>query len=93
MTLTIDLTPQEEALLSTEAVRNGLDLATYVRSLVVAPIAAEAEVGAEAGSSHFYFTASTEEFNRALDEIAEMNRGLPVLPAEAYSRESIYGEY
>jgi hypothetical protein len=31
-----------------------------------------------------------QEVIRALDELAEMNRGLPVLPAEAFERESIY---
>ncbi len=41
---------------------------------------------------HFYFTATQEEFDRALDEIAEMNRGLPVLPDEAFDRENLYEE-
>ena len=36
------------------------------------------------------FHATPEERARALDEIAEMNRGLPVLPPEAFERESIY---
>jgi hypothetical protein len=43
--------------------------------------------------NHFYFTATDEEFDAALDEIAEMNRDLPVLPPDAFSRESIYEGY
>lgn len=35
---------------------------------------------------------SVEERIRALDELAEQNRGLPVLPDEAYSRENLYDE-
>jgi len=34
--------------------------------------------------------ATPEERARALDEIAELNRGVPVLPPEAYNRESLY---
>jgi hypothetical protein len=36
------------------------------------------------------YHATAEERSRALDEIAEMNKGVPVLPAEAYNRESLY---
>jgi hypothetical protein len=36
--------------------------------------------------------ATPEERARALDEIAEMNRDLPILPPEAYNRESLYEE-
>jgi hypothetical protein len=35
-------------------------------------------------------TLSPEESIRVLDELAESNRNLPVLPPEAFSRESIY---
>ncbi len=33
-----------------------------------------------------------EERSRALDEIAGMNRGIPALPPEAFSRENLYEE-
>jgi hypothetical protein len=36
--------------------------------------------------------ATPEERARALDEIAEMNRDLPVLPPEAFRRENLYEE-
>lgn len=38
------------------------------------------------------FHATPEERARALDEIAQMNTNLPVLPPEAYNRESLYDE-
>jgi hypothetical protein len=34
--------------------------------------------------------ASPEDRARALDEIARLNHDVPVLPAEAYNRESLY---
>ncbi len=40
--------------------------------------------------THFYFTATPEEFERAFDAIAEGSQGLPILPPEAFERESIY---
>jgi len=36
--------------------------------------------------------STPEERSRALDEIAEMNRDLPALPPEAFSRETLYEE-
>jgi hypothetical protein len=38
------------------------------------------------------YDATPEERARALDEIAEMNKDVPVLPPEAYNRESLYEE-
>jgi hypothetical protein len=41
-----------------------------------------------------YETASPEEFQKAFDALAECYRHLPVLPPEAYSRDSLYeGHY
>jgi hypothetical protein len=36
--------------------------------------------------------ATPQERARALDEIADMNKDVPVLPPEAYNRESLYEE-
>ena len=41
---------------------------------------------------HFYFKATPEEWRQALDELAEMNRGIPSPPPEAFERESLYEE-
>ena len=42
------------------------------------------------GEPHFYFTATPEEFERAFDAIGNGNERLPILPPEAFERESIY---
>lgn len=42
--------------------------------------------------NHFYFTATPEEWSKALDEAAEKHRGSPVLPPEAFDRESLYAD-
>jgi hypothetical protein len=44
----------------------------------------------EAPKNLYY--ATPDERARALDEIAEMNKGVPVLPAEAFNREALYEE-
>lgn len=38
------------------------------------------------------FHATPEERSAALDALAEMNRGLPTLPPEAFDRENLYEE-
>ena len=38
------------------------------------------------------YHATPEERARALDEVAEMNKNVPVLPSEVYNRESLYEE-
>jgi hypothetical protein len=39
-----------------------------------------------------FFRATPEERSAALDALAEMNRGLPILPPEAFDRENLYEE-
>ncbi len=41
---------------------------------------------------HFYWRATPEEFDRALQAIAGSGRRSPVLPPEAFERESIYDD-
>ena len=41
---------------------------------------------------HFYETATAEEFAPAFDNIGQGNEKLPVLPPEAFERESLYEE-
>lgn len=40
----------------------------------------------------FYETATPEQFGEAMDRIAAGHEGLPVLPPEAFERESLYEE-
>lgn len=81
MTLTISLTPEAEASLEARAAERGLSLADYVRS-VIEQHAAGARLP----------RASLEDLEATLDEMAEDSQEIPVLPAEAYTRECIYRE-
>ena len=52
------------------------------------------EQEAPARNTPLSMTATPEELIRALDQLAEQNRHLPVLPPEAFERESLYeGHY
>jgi hypothetical protein len=48
--------------------------------------------GFVAASRPLYETATPQELVRALDKIAVKNRQLPVLPPEAFERESLYAD-
>lgn len=80
MTVTLDLDPELEERVVAQAVAQGLSLEGYLLSVIEAaavPAAAE--------------RASLEEFEAAMDELAEGLDHLPVLAPEALTRESIYG--
>jgi hypothetical protein len=80
MTITIDLTPELEARIQAQAVAAGVSLEAYVQSIIEA--AALQPVGER---------PTLEEFEAAMDELAEGTEDIPVLSPEATSRESIYG--
>lgn len=95
MRLTIELTPEQGARLFAAAKMEGIDLAQLARDTnhEFRRFLSDLETGALgkiADQKHFYFTASREEFNGALNELAEMNRGLPVLSDDAFDREVLY---
>jgi len=95
MTLTIELSPEEELELAAEAERQGLEVSDLAHKLVTgtAPVRNRLAIPPGVPADHFFFTASPEEFDRALDEIANMNLDVPDLPDEALRRESIYSDY
>ena len=81
MRITVELTPEVEARLWARACAQGVSLAAYVQTVIEQIAALESsEVG------------SLEEFEAGMDALAEGSEQLPVLPPEAYSRESIYGD-
>lgn len=88
MRVTIELTPEEEAHILTQAERAGVSLETYVRSLV-----AEAATLPAHGVKTISPPPSTqEEFEAFLDAMAEGGEDLPVLSDEDLTREVIYGD-
>lgn len=83
MTLTITLTPEVEERLRQAAHRVGMDINSYVSRLLteelpVPPMANQMDV------------ATWEIY---LDELASGSEDHLVLPDEAFSRESIYGDH
>lgn len=86
MPLTIDLSPAQEERLEAAARQRGLAAADLVRQLLAEHLPAADGAAAQAASQPM----TAPEIIRALDALAEMNRDLPVLPPEAFERESIY---
>jgi hypothetical protein len=80
MTVTIDLAPELEARIQAQAVQAGVSLEAYVQSVIEA---AALRPGGE--------RPTLEEFEAAMDEMAEGTDDIPVLSPEATSRENIYG--
>jgi hypothetical protein len=81
MEIRIDLTPQMEAGLSAQAQMQGMSVNAYVQSMIE-------RIAAQRSATDL----SLEDFEAGLDELAAASDNLPVLPAEAYTRESINGD-
>jgi len=79
VTITLQLTPEVEASLQARAAEQGMTLRDYVQSVIEQLAAAERRP-----------RVSLDELEAMLDEMAEDSGELPVLPARAYTRESIY---
>ena len=91
MTLTIELTPEQEARLQAFARRQGLEAAELAQRLVTEHLPLLERTATPAvDRSHFYFTATPEEWETAMDELAAGGESLPVLPDEAFDRENLY---
>jgi len=86
MTLMIDLSPDEEAKLATAARQKGIPIAELARQLLTGPLPQAGDESLPAAPQRL----TPEEIIRGLDELAEMNRDLPLLPPEAFERENIY---
>ena len=81
VSITVSLEPELEARLVARARAQGMSLDAYLRTVV------EQAAATEAPSK-----VSPEEFEAGLDALAEGCENLPVLPPDAYRRESIYGD-
>jgi predicted DNA-binding protein len=79
MTVTLELKPDLEQRLREQAANAGVPVEYYLLSLIEGAIPAG-----------IYKDATLEEFEAAMDEFSEGTEDLPVLPPEAFSRESIY---
>jgi hypothetical protein len=81
MKITLELPSEVEAHLWARARAQGVSLAAYVQTLIEQSAALDSHAG-----------LSVQEFEAGMDALAEGAEQLPVLPPEAYSRESIYGD-
>ncbi len=92
MTVTIELKPEIEKRLAEKAKQNGLKIETYLEVFIEENLDDEAEIPVEEKEKSFSKTATKEEwlaeFRKWID--SHKDKDYPVLPDEAYSRESIY---
>ena len=84
MTLTLELRPEEVAVLEARARAMGVDIAAVLHGLIAKMAAAERPL---------YETASLDEWEKTLDELSDdIDPTIPPLPDEALKRESLYSD-
>ena len=83
MSIIIDIKPEVQAELSRQAAAHGVDVGAYAASLLeeAAHIPAESKA------------LSESQLDRTLQEFAQFSHKIPVLPDEAFSRESLYQDH
>ena len=83
MAITLDLPPEVEASLAAQARARGLQLNSYVQTLLEH----------QAGMGHAEGAINLEQFETELDAIAQGSDNLPYLPPAALTRESFYQDH
>ena len=80
MTITIDLKPEVREELNRQAAVHGVDVRAYAASLL------EEAAQLSSGSK----TLGRSQLENTLRELAQFSHKIPLLPDEAFSRESLY---
>ncbi len=83
MTIVIDIKPEVQAELSRQAAARGVDISAYAASLL------EEAAHTPAGSK----SISQSQLDNTLQELAQFSQKIPLLPDEAFSRESLYRDH
>jgi hypothetical protein len=83
MTIIINIEPEVQEELSRQAAAHGVDVNSYAASLLEE--AAHVPAGAK--------KLSQAQLDKTLEEIAQFSQKIPVLPDEAFSRESLYRDH
>jgi hypothetical protein len=83
MTIIIDIKPEVQEELSRRAAAHGVDIGAYAASLL------EEAAHVPAGPK----TLSQSQLENTLQELAQFSRKIPLLPDEAFSRESLYEDH
>jgi hypothetical protein len=81
MTIQVELSPEVEARLASQAVVRGMALEAYASKLLQ-----EAAMPRATGTG----VLTSEELRAMLREVAEGSEGLPSLPTSSFNRESFY---
>ncbi len=84
MTIHVELNPEMELQLATQAQARGMALESYAQRLLQDAMAAAQQPRSR---------ASQEEFRAFLDALASKAPNAPQLRYETFSRETIYGEH
>jgi hypothetical protein len=84
MTITVEIKPEVQAELAAQAAARGMDVPSYLATIL--------EQAAHPASLEPK-NRSLEEFEKTLDRIAQFSHKIPVLPDEAFSRESLYQDH
>jgi hypothetical protein len=95
MTLIIELAPEEEAKLSSDAARQGLAASEYAHRLLIERLglvqSTPSHQAAEDGQLPFYVRATAEEWKCEFEAWSQSHgRTTPLLSDEALRRESLY---
>jgi len=84
MTITIEVKPEVQTELAALARARGMDVPSYAAALLEeAALPAPREPGNQ----------NLEEFEKTLDHMAQFSHKIPILPEEAFSRESLYQDH
>jgi hypothetical protein len=83
MSIIIDIKPEVQAELSRQAAARGVDVGAYAATLL------EEAAHAPAGSKNL----SPSQLDNTLRELAQFSHKIPLLPDEAFSRESLYRDH
>jgi hypothetical protein len=83
MSIIIDIKPEVQAELSRQAAAHGVDVGAYAATLleVAARIPAE------------FKNLNPSQLDKTLAELAQFSHKIPLLPDEAFSRESLYRDH
>ena len=83
MTITVDIAPEVQAELARQAAAHGSAVEAYAASLL------EEAVLLPAGADRL----SQDRLENTLREMAQFSHKIPVLPDEAFTRESLYQDH
>jgi hypothetical protein len=83
MTIIIDIKPEVQAELSRKAAAHGVDIGAYAASLL--------EEAAQVPDGSKKLTQN--QLYKTLQELAQYSHKIPLLPDEAFSRESLYRDH